>query len=312
MTDQRAEERRRFLRRVAVLGALPFLPIPSLRAAPAATPVTRAIPSSGEPLPVVGLGTAYSFDIDPGGAEMAKLREVLQAFLDSGGTVIDTSPMYGAAETVLGRLLAQVDKPAAPFMATKVWTDGRDSGIAQMRRSARLLGVEVVDLMQVHNLRDWRVHLETLRRWKADGLIRYIGITTHRGYDHDELADIMATEPGIDFIQVSYSLGNRKAEERLLPLAAERGIATLINRPYQRGELFQRVRGQALPDWVAEFDCASWGQFMLKFILGHPAVTCVIPSTTKVKHLHDNMAAGHGRLPDPVQRQRMAEHFAAL
>jgi aryl-alcohol dehydrogenase-like predicted oxidoreductase len=219
--------------------------------------------------------------------------------------------MYGSSEYVLGKLLPKVDQRDRLFTATKVWTEGRQEGIEQMRTSQRLMGVPVIDLMQVHNLVDWQVHLETLKEWKATGRIRYIGITTHRGYDHAELTRIMESEP-LDFVQFSYSLANRDAEEVLLPLAAEKGIATLINRPYQRGDMFRRVRGRELPDWVAEFDCSSWGQFFLKFVLAHPAVTCVIPGTSKVHHMQDNMAAGHGRLPDDVQRQEMIRYYTSL
>jgi aryl-alcohol dehydrogenase-like predicted oxidoreductase len=271
----------------------------------------RAIPSSGELLPVVGLGTSRTFDAGDDAELLEQLQQVLQVFFDQGGSLIDTSPMYGSSEYVLGKLLPKVDQRDRLFTATKVWTEGRQEGIEQMRTSQRLMGVPVIDLMQVHNLVDWQVHLETLKEWKATGRIRYIGITTHRGYDHAELTRIMESEP-LDFVQFSYSLANRDAEEVLLPLAAEKGIATLINRPYQRGDMFRRVRGRELPDWVAEFDCSSWGQFFLKFILAHPAVTCVIPGTSKVHHMQDNMAAGYGRLPDDVQRQEMIRYYTSL
>jgi aryl-alcohol dehydrogenase-like predicted oxidoreductase len=236
---------------------------------------------------------------------------VLQAFFDHGGSVIDTSPMYGSSEYVLGKLLPNVKQRQAMFMATKVWTEGQQSGIDQMQASQRLLGEPVIDLMQIHNLVDWRIHLETLNEWKKKGRIRYIGITTHRGYNHSELTEIMDKEP-LDFVQFSYSMANREAENFLLPLAAERGIATLVNRPYQRGDMFRRVKGKSLPDWAKEFDCSSWGQYFLKFLLSSPAVTCVIPATSKVHHMVDNMGAGYGRLPDAALRQRMIDHFASL
>lgn len=275
------------------------------------TPVKKAIPSSGEQLPVIGMGTSRTFDAGGGAAEMDLLAEVLQAFFDNGGTVIDTSPMYGAAETVVGELLKTVGRPDGLFAATKVWTDGRQSGIEQMERSLQLMGVGVMDLMQIHNLRDWQTHLPVLREWKRQGKIRYIGITTSHGRFHAELEQIMRNEP-LDFVQFSYNIEDRTAEQRLLPLAAERGIATLINRPFQRGELFRAVREKPLPEWSAEFDCRSWGQFFLKFIAAHPAVTCVIPATSKVHHMVDNMGAGFGRMPDAIMREKMRQYYAAL
>ena len=273
--------------------------------------IKREIPSSGEMLPVIGLGTSRTFDIGNDANELNNLTTVLQAFFDHSGSVIDTSPMYGSSEYVLGKLLSTVKRRQALFTATKVWTEGQQSGIEQMQESQRLLGEPVIDLMQIHNLLDWQIHLETLREWKKEGRIRYIGITTHRGYNHDELTEIMNKEP-LDFVQFSYSMVNREAENFLLPLAAERGIATLINRPYQRGDMFRRVKGKPLPDWAKEFDCSSWGQYFLKFLLSNAAVTCVIPATSKVHHMVDNMGAGYGRIPDAAMRQRMIDHFASL
>ena len=219
--------------------------------------------------------------------------------------------MYGSSEQVTGDLLRRIDNKDALFAATKVWTYGKPDGIEQMQRSMQRMGVEVFDLMQIHNLRDWQVHLETLQEWKRRGRVRYIGITTSHGRFHDELEGILDIEP-FDFVQFSYSIGNRTVEQRLLPLAAERGMATLINRPFQRGELFARVRGKPLPDWAAEFDCASWAQFFLKFVVSHPAVTCTIPATSKLHHMQDNMAAGFGRLPDATLRKRMIGYFETL
>jgi diketogulonate reductase-like aldo/keto reductase len=236
---------------------------------------------------------------------------VMRAFFDNGGQLIDSSPMYGSAEAVTGALLHAVDKQAAVFTATKVWTYGKTEGIEQMQRSMQRLGVERIDLMQIHNLRDWQVQLETLQEWKAQGRIRYIGITTSHGRYHDELETILQQQP-LDFVQFSYNIGNRDAEQRLLPIANERAIATLINRPYQRGSLFSKVKGQPLPAWASEFDCASWGQFFLKFIASHPDVTCIIPATSKLKHMVDNMAAGYGRLPDAQLRGRMIKTIEAL
>lgn len=273
--------------------------------------ITRPIPSSGEQIPVIGMGTSRTFDVGDNPDARQQLGQVLQTFFNMGGAVIDSSPMYGSAETVVGDLLKSVSNKKALFAATKVWTFGKDNGIQQMQESMRRLGVDVMDLMQIHNLRDWKIHLPTLRQWKAEGKIRYIGITTSHGRSHAELEQIMRTEP-LDFVQFTYSIANRTVEERLLPLAADRGVATLINRPFQRGELFRRVKGKSLPDWSAEFDCNSWGQFFLKFIVSHPAVTCVIPATSKLHHMQDNMKAGFGRLPTEAVRRRMLNTLEAL
>jgi diketogulonate reductase-like aldo/keto reductase len=274
-------------------------------------PIRRSIPSSGERLPVIGMGTSGTFDVGDDPAARVPLAEVLQAFFDNGGSVIDSSPMYGRAEAVVGDLLKHVHPRGPLFAATKVWTNGRDSGIEQMQQSMRLMGVDVMDLMQIHNLRDWKTHLPTLREWKQQGKIRYIGITTSHGRSHDELEQIMRTE-SLDFVQFSYSLDDRAAEKRLLPLAADRGIATLINRPFERGGTFGKVQGKPLPEWSGDIDCRSWAQVFLKFVLSHPAVTCVIPATAKVQHMQDNMAAGFGRIPDANQRERMFKFFESL
>jgi aryl-alcohol dehydrogenase-like predicted oxidoreductase len=273
--------------------------------------ITRSIPSSGEHLPVVGMGTSRTFDVGSDPAARQQLTRVLQAFFDNGGALIDSSPMYGSSEAVIGDLLKHVSNKEAYFAATKVWIDGRQNGIDQMIESMRRMGVGVMDLMQIHNLRDWKVHLATLRNWKEEGKIRYIGITTSHGRFHDELEGIMKTEQ-LDFLQFSYNIENRSVENRLLPLAADRGTAVLINRPFQRGKLFQKVKNSALPPWSSEFDCQSWGQFFLKFIISHPAVTCVIPATTKVHHMQDNMAAGFGRLPTANQRRRMIGYIESI
>jgi diketogulonate reductase-like aldo/keto reductase len=273
--------------------------------------IKKTIPSSGERLSVIGLGTSRTFDVNSADAALSPLVEVMRAFFDNGGQLIDSSPMYGSAEAVTGALLKQIDNKSALFSATKVWTYGKREGIEQMERSMQRLGVEQIDLMQIHNLRDWEVQLETLLDWKAQGRIRYIGITTSHGRDHAELESILKQQP-LDFVQFSYNILNRTAERRLLPIAQERGIATLINRPYQRGSLFHKVKGKPLPDWVAEFECASWGQFFLKFIASHPAVTCIIPATSKLKHMVDNMAAGYGRLPDESTRRRMLGYIESL
>ena len=306
--------RRRFLQATATAATLaPF--IGNRLAAAPASPVRKIIPSSGEALSVIGVGTSRTFDIAPGEATQSQLLDVMRAFFDNGGQLIDSSPMYGNAEAVTGELLEALDNTGANvdnlFTATKVWTYGKQEGIEQMQRSMQRLGVERIDLMQIHNLRDWQVQLETLREWKAQGRIRYIGITTSHGRYHNELETILQQQ-ALDFVQFSYNIDNRSAERRLLPIAHERGIATLINRPYQRGSLFRKVKGQPLPSWASEFDCASWGQFFLKYIASHPDVTCIIPATSKVKHMVDNMAAGYGRLPDPELRKRMIEHLESL
>ena len=302
--------RRRFLQATAVASALsPFAS--SCLAAAQSDPIKKIIPSSGEKLSVIGLGTSRTFDVSADAAVQSPLLDVMRAFFDNGGQLIDSSPMYGSAEAVTGALLQAVDNRAAVFTATKVWTYGKSEGIEQMKRSMQRLEVERIDLMQIHNLRDWQVQLETLQEWKAQGRIRYIGITTSHGRYHDELETILLNQP-LDFVQFSYNIGNRDAEQRLLPIAHERGIATLINRPYQRGSLFRKVKGQPLPAWTSEFDCASWGQFFLKFIASHPDVTCIIPATSKLKHMVDNMAAGYGRLPDAQLRERMIKTIEAL
>jgi len=274
-------------------------------------PVKHAIPSTGERIPVIGMGTSRTFDVAENSAILTQLGQVLQVFFDNGGTVIDSSPMYGNSEAIVGDLLKTIPNKDRLFAATKVWTYGKQSGIDQMQKSMQRMGVGVMDLMQIHNLRDWKIHLPTLRQWKQAGKIRYIGITTSHGRFHSDLMQIMRTE-ALDFVQFTYNIGNRTVEESLLPLAADRGIATLINRPYQRGALFRSVKGQALPEWAREFDCKSWGQFFLKFVVSHPAVTCVIPATSKVHHMADNMAANYGKLPSPALRKRMLQYFERL
>ena len=302
--------RRRFLQSSGAAALFCTL-APASSAASQATPIKKIIPSSGEQLSVIGLGTSRTFDVDSDSAAQSPLVEVMQAFFDNGGQLIDSSPMYGSAEAVTGTLLKSVSNTSGLFTATKVWTYGKSEGIAQMQQSMRRLGVDQIDLMQIHNLRDWKTHIETLRDWKQQGKIRYLGITTSHGRYHDELETILQQQP-LDFVQFSYNIENRTVEQRLLPLAQERGIATLINRPYQRGSLFRKVRGKSLPDWAADFDCASWGQFFLKFIASHPGVTCIIPATSKLKHMVDNMAAGYGRLPDAATRQRMIKYLESL
>jgi diketogulonate reductase-like aldo/keto reductase len=274
-------------------------------------PIRKLIPAGSEPLPVIGMGTWQTFHVGDDDAERAPLREVLRIFFEHGGTLIDSSPMYREAEEVAGDLVAELGEHKRLFAATKVWTYGRDAGIEQMERSMRRMRVERMDLMQIHNLRDWRTHLPTLRQWQQDGRIRYIGITTSNPAQYVEFAEVMAGE-ALDFVQLNYDILTRGAEEALLPLAEERAMAVLVNRPFGGGDLFPRVRGRPLPEWAKEFDCDSWAQFFLKFVVSHPAVTCAIPATSNPEHAVDNMGAGFGRLPDADMRERMARHVAAL
>lgn len=272
----------------------------------------RAIPRSGERLPVIGLGTARTFDVNPDdAAAMAPLWGVLRNFFDGGGRLVDSSPMYGEAETVVGRLAADLGITDKLFMATKVWTRGREAGIAQMERSRKRLGGGRLDLIQVHNLVDLRTQLDTLKAWREEGRVRYIGVTHSRTSYQDDLVRIVEREP-IDFVQFNYNIAARNAEKRLLPAAADHGVATLINEPFENGALFRRVRGAELPEWAGELGIASWAQFFLKFIVGHPAVTCVIPATSDPKHAADNVGAGHGKLPDAKQRARMLRYFETV
>ncbi len=307
-------DRRQLLKLGASAMALPMVALGAQETTggqPGAAMIRRPIPSSGELLPVMGMGTSRTFDSPADPRSLAELSAVMRAFFAGGGTVIDSSPMYGNAESRVGDVLRAMEERPGVFAATKVWTEGRDEGIAQMEESARRMNVEVFDLIAVHNLVDWKTQLDTLKRWKDSGRVRYIGITTSHGRNHPELLEIMRSEP-LDFVQFSYNIENRVAEEQLLPLAADRGIATMINRPYQRGALFTRSRGADLPDVAADLDCTTWAQFYLKFILGHPAVTCIIPATAKVHHMEDNMQANFGRVPDAGQRAEMLRVFHSL
>lgn len=269
-----------------------------------ALPILRAIPSSKETVPVIGLGTWQTFDVGAGAAR-EPLCQVLRRFVALGGRIVDSSPMYGRAESVVGDLAAELGVRDKLFVATKVWTSGRDAGIGQMEESARRLRTRRLDLMQVHNLVDWRTHLRTLSEWKRAGRVRYVGVTHYAASAYAELEQIMRSEP-LDFVQLNYSVVEREAERRLLPLAAERGLAVLVNRPFAEGTLFRRVRGRTLPPWAAEAGGGSWAQLFLKWIVAHPAVTCVIPATSRPEHLEDNMQAGVGPLPDAALRDRIA------
>ncbi len=302
-------------RRAVLAGALPAattlgigLPLP----ADASTPMlTRKIPSTGEALPVVGLGTWQTFDIGPDRAEMDQRKEVLQVLFEAGGSVIDSSPMYGRAEAVTGTLLAEMKARDKAFLATKVWTSGERAGIQQMEQSAARFQSKTIDLMQIHNLVDWKTHLKTLRAWKDMGTFRTIGITHYTVPALDELARIIRAEK-LDFVQLGYSIGVRAPERSLLPLCQEKGVAVIANQPFDSGQHFRQAKGKPLPDWAADIDAQSWGQVFLKYLLGHPAVTCVIPGTAKPQHMRDNVAAGLGRLPGEALRRRMAADWDRL
>jgi aryl-alcohol dehydrogenase-like predicted oxidoreductase len=264
----------------------------------------RKIPTTNEELPCVGIGTWQTFDVGNSEAELNPLKEVLQKFIESNGSVIDSSPMYGASENVVGDLSQELKINNKLFIATKVWTSGEAAGIKQMNNSFSLLKRDRMDLMQIHNLVDWQTHLKTLRKWKEQGKVRYIGLTHYTDSAHDTVASIIKNNP-VDFIQINYNLLDRHAEQKLLPLAQDLKVAVLINRPFEEGALFGRVKGKVLPEWAAEFDCSSWAQLFLKFILSNPAVTCVIPGTSKVTHLLDNLKAGTGKLPEADHKKKM-------
>lgn len=280
-----------------------------MAAAPALS--TRLAQAAEQRLPVIGLGTYQTFDVGTNAPERAELKNVLSTLVQHGASVVDSSPMYGRAEGVVGDLADELKLHPSLYLATKIWTRGEAAGISQMEDSLRLLRTSRIDLMQVHNLLDWRTHLKTMQAWQAQGRIRHIGITHYHASAYDELMSVMRTRQ-FSFVQFNYSVGERDAERKLLPLAAELGMGVLVNRPFAQGDLFARVRGKPLPEWTAEFDCTSWGQFFLKWILGHTAVTCVIPGTRRVSHLLDNLAAGRGRLPDAAQRAKMLAHLRSV
>ncbi|MBY0269390.1 MAG: aldo/keto reductase [Burkholderiales bacterium] len=299
-------QRRRALQAAAAL----LLTMPEARSAPAGL-ITRPVPRSGERLPAIGLGTYDTFNIPRDRLAQTELQAVLRRFIELGGQVVDSSPMYGHAETAVGVLTAALDARKSLFLATKVWISGRSEGIRQMEESMRLLQTKTIDLMQVHNLLDLKTHLPVLRDWKKSGRIRYLGITHYHAGAHAELEKLVKTGD-FDFVQFNYSLDEPEAEARLLPACADSGTATLINRPFSQAGLFSKVRGKALPPWCADLDCSSWAQFFLKWIISHPAVTCAIPGTRRVSHIEDNMAACMGRLPDAALRKRMADYLSAM
>ena len=303
-------DRRTVLKSIAALGAVAQLG-PGPASAATGPILTRAIPSTGEKLPVIGMGSWITFNVGKDKKLRAGRVEVLQKFFDRGGALIDSSPMYGSSEEVIGHCLKQVTNKGKLFAATKVWTVSKWLGLRQMKASEELWGRERFDLMQIHNLVDWETHRDTLIKWKEEGRVRHMGITTSHGRRHDDFAKIMASEP-FDFVQFTYNMLDREAEKRLLPLAADKGLAVIINRPFQRGGLFDRFARHPLPDWAAEIDCANWAQFFLKFVVSHPAVTCAIPATSQVAHMDQNMSAAQGHLPDEKMRARMIAHIESL
>ncbi|MCG7857315.1 aldo/keto reductase [Flavihumibacter sediminis] len=268
----------------------------------------RIIPSSGEKLPVVGLGTWQQFDVGSDAAVRAPLKQVLQEMVRLGGKLIDSSPMYARSEEVIGDLTTETGHANDFFYATKVWTRGRQEGIDQMNASLKKMRRKTMDLMQIHNLVDWQTHFTTLRKWKEEGRIRYIGITHYTDSAHEDLERIIVKEKP-DFVQFNYSIRERNAEKRLLAAAKDTGVAVIINEPFEKGELFGLVKGKSLPSWAAEYDINSWGQYFLKYIISHPAVNCVIPGTSNPKHVADNMGAGYGKLPDEAGRKKMISHL---
>lgn len=322
-TPQRPANRRRMLRQsagaIAALAAAPrwvqALTQPGTNTPPQASSMTsaintRPIPASGEALPVIGCGTYLGFDVAPGSADYAQLPGVLDALFGAGGSVLDSSPMYGRAETTSGELLAAAGSRPKAFIATKVWTSGRAAGVAQMEQSFDKLRCERIDLLQIHNLLDWRTQLVTLRRMKEAGRVRYIGITHYSESAYAEVEAVLRAEK-LDFLQINYALDDSAAAERLLPLAQQRGVAVLINRPFGGGGLLRRLSGKPLPAWAADIGCASWAQLLLKFVLSHPAVTCAIPGTRRPEHMRDNLAAGRGALPDAAFWRQHAEAVLA-
>ena len=297
-------------RRRALLGAFAGLAV--TRAARGAERMhTRPIPASGEALPVIGLGTWQTFDVGGNAAAQAPLKEVLQALFEAGGRVVDSSPMYGSSESVVGELCAQLGICEPLFLATKVWTQGREEGARQMQRSIERMRAAPLDLMQVHNLVDVETHTKTLLEWKSQKRVRYIGITHYATSGHAATERWLKTKQ-YDFVQINYSLDEPESEKRILPLAREHGVAVMINRPFATGSMFRRTRGKPLPPWAAELGIASWAQYFLKWIVAHPAVTCAIPATSKPAHMRDNAGAGMGAMPDAAGRRRMQEYYRAL
>ncbi|MDI9246073.1 aldo/keto reductase [Marinobacter sp. CHS3-4] len=308
-------DRRRFLMGLGLGGVALAQPLAFQRIAFAEnttdSPITRRIPTTGEALPAIGMGTWITFNVGGDPQLVDQRTQVLKTFFDRGGTLVDGSPMYGSAADVMGEALAELNARDRVFAATKIWTGDESETRSEATRSSRRWGVERFDLLQVHNLLGWQGHLETLKSMKANGEVRYIGITTSHGRRHREFARIMESEP-LDFVQLTYNLLDREAEEELLPLAQEKRIAVIVNRPFQGGALFRRFQSERLPGWAAEAGVSNWAEYFLKYIISHPAVTCAIPATSKVEHMKENMGALYGSLPDPAQRRQMADYVRSL
>jgi diketogulonate reductase-like aldo/keto reductase len=273
--------------------------------------LTRPIPSSGEAMPVVGLGSWITFNVGDDPVARDACADVMRAFFEAGGRMIDSSPMYGSSQRVIGYGLDKLKQPAGLFSAEKVWISSGSRGPGQIEASRRYWGVPRFDLLQVHNLLSWEEHLKTLLAMKAAGQVRYVGITTSEGRRHRDIEQVMRTQP-LDFVQVTYNILDREVEDRILPLARDRGIAVIVNRPFREGELTKKLQRHPLPGWAADIECSSWAQVILKFIVSHPAVTCAIPATTRVDHVKENLGAAHGRLPDAAMRKRMVAHVEKL
>ncbi len=311
MSDLISTSRRDWIKKIALLGfASSFYR--SGFAQSEQSLITRVIPSTGQRLPVIGMGSHITFNVGNDPQVRNQRVEVLKTFFERGGRLVDSSPMYGSAESVLGYCINKLGSTSSPlFSATKVWTSSKQDGKQQIADSQRLWGVDKLNLNQVHNLVNWREHLDTLLQMKADGRLQYVGITTSHGRRHRDVENIMNSLP-LDFVQLTYHIDNRDAEHRLLPLALEKGVAVIANRPFRRGGLFDRYQGYPLPAWTKDFDCHNWAQFFLKFIVSHPAITCAIPATSRVDHMLENMDACYGRLPDPEMRQRMLSYVQSL
>ena len=307
--ENHAVSRRRMIGTLAASAAAAALPPFSLLAQ--APLITRPIPSSGERLPAVGLGSWITFNVGDDPELRAECTEVMRTFFASGGRLIDSSPMYGSSQEVIGYGLARLNKPSTLFSADKVWISSGSRGPGQIEESRTRWGVRRFDLLQVHNLLNWEEHLPTLLAMKQDGKLRYVGITTSEGRRHDEVEKIMASQ-SLDFVQVTYNILDREVEQRILPLARERKIAVIINRPFRQGDLIREVQRHPLPRWATEFAAANWAQFLLKFIVSHPEVTCVIPATSQVAHVKENMGAAIGVLPEAALRQRMVSYVESL
>jgi len=303
--------RRSMIKVLAGAGAVMMSPTIRAQQSTSAGLIRRVIPASGEQIPVIGLGTYQAFDAGSDAPVREPLKQVLRDLVAKGGSVVDSSPMYGRAESVVGELSSELALRPKLFLATKVWATGKEAGMQQMEDSFRLMRTRTMDLMQIHNLVDWRTHTTTLQDWKQQRRVRYIGITHYQSGAYDELERLIKTR-AYDFVQLNYSIAEREAERTVLPLAQQTGVAVIANRPFAQSALFSRTRGKQLPPWAKDFDCASWAQFFLKYIVSHPAITCAIPATNKPQHMVDNMGACYGRLPDEQTRRKMVQFVEAL